>query len=83
MSGYEITCVNRDQRGLIIRLGGIGWSMQVHDALVKVISQQLRLYLRVDETYFDVGVRGEGFDAYFVLEPGGSALHELNNLPSC
>jgi hypothetical protein len=29
-----------------------------------------------------VGVRGEGFDAYFVLEPDGFPLHNLN-FPSC
>lgn len=83
MSGFEITCINRDQRGLITRVGGVGWSMPIHEAVVKVISGQLRMYLRAEEHFFDVGVRGEGFDAYLVLEPEGFALHALSELASC
>ena len=83
MSGFEITCINKDQRGAMVRLGGAGWSMQVHDAIVKLISHQLRLYIRVDDTFFDVGVRGDGFAAYLVLEPEGFALNELSSVASC
>jgi len=83
MSGFEITCSNKDQRGTLVRIGGAGWSMHVHDAIVKLISHQLRLFIRVEDTFFDVGVRGEGFEAYLVLEPKGLALHELSGLASC
>lgn len=83
MSGFEITCVNKDQRGQIIRVGGGGWTLTLREAVVKVISHQLRLYVRVDNHLFDVGVRGEGFAAYLVIEPEGLALHGLAGVPSC
>ncbi len=83
MSGLQITCINKDHRGLLIRLGGSGWSMTTHEAIVKLISHQLRLNLRAGDQYFDVGVRGEGFAAYLVIEPEGVALHNLTSLPSC
>lgn len=83
MSGFEITCINKDQRGIVVRIGGVGWSMHVHDAIVKLISHQLRFYVRVDDAFFDVGVRGEGFAAYLVLEPEGFALQELDGMASC
>lgn len=83
MSGFEITCVNKDQRGAIVRIGGQGWSLTIHEAVVKIISHQLRLWVRVDGADFDVGVRGEGFAAYLVIEPEGFALHNLTALQSC
>jgi hypothetical protein len=83
MSGFEITCANKNQRGLIVRIGGQGWSMEARDAIKKIMSNQVRLRIRVNEAFTDIGIRGEGFDAYLVLEPEGFALHDLNDLPSC
>ena len=82
MSGFEITCINKNSRGLVVRIGGSGWSLGAHDAIVKVISNQIRFTIRVNGTIVQVGVRGEGFDAYLVLEPDGFPLHNLN-FPSC
>lgn len=82
MSGFEITCINRDFRGRVTRIGGEGWSLGTHEAIVKVISNQIRFTIRINGKPVQVGVRGEGFDAYLVLEPDGFALHNLN-FPSC
>lgn len=82
MSGLEITCINKDHHGLIVRIGGDGWSFSIHDVIVKIISQQILFNLYVEGNYQQIGVRGEGFDAYLVLEPGGFPLHDLK-LPSC
>jgi|FLYN01.1.fsa_nt_gi hypothetical protein len=83
MSGYEITCANRDTRGGIVRIGGEGWSLSVHEAIVKLVSQQLRLNIYVDGRLYDVGVRGDGADAYLAVEPDGFPLHSLAGLQSC
>ena len=83
MSGYQITCANRDAHGAIIRIGGEGWTLTIQDAVVKVISQQLRLNIFIDGKLLDVGVGGEGNDAYLVIEPDGFPLHNLTNLQSC
>jgi hypothetical protein len=56
--------------------------MGAHEAVVKVISEQVRFTIHINGIYVQVGVRGEGFDAYFVLEPDGFPLHNLN-FPSC
>lgn len=82
MSGFEITCTNRNSRGVIVRIGGDGWSLRRHEAIVKIISKQIRLTILMDEGYAEVGVRGEGPDAYLVLEPDGCPLCDLN-IPSC
>jgi hypothetical protein len=82
MSGFEITCVNKNSSGLVVRIGGNDWSLGTHEAVVKIISKHLRLTILVDEDYFEVGVRGEDFAAYLVLEPDGFPLHNLN-FPSC
>jgi hypothetical protein len=83
MTGFQITCVNRDARGIIIRIGGEGWTLSFHEAIVKVVSQQLRLNILVDGKLVVVGIRGEGNDAYLVIEPEGFPLHNLTNLQSC
>ena len=83
MSGFEITCANKDQRGVIIRIGGEGWSFDAREAVVKIITQQLRFYIRLDDQTCDVGVRGEAFDSYLALEPDGFPLHNVTTLPSC
>lgn len=83
MSGFEVTCANKNQRGVIVRVGGEGWSMEMREALVKIMSGQLRLRIRVNQDFADIGIRGEGFDAYLVVEPEGFPLHDLTDLPSC
>jgi hypothetical protein len=82
MSGFEITCINKNSRGLVVRIGGSGWSLGAHDAIVKVVSNQIRFSIRANGNLVQVGVRGEGIDAYLVLEPDGFPLHNLI-FPSC
>ena len=82
MSGFEITCINKNAQGLIVRIGGDGWSFSVHDAIVKIISNQILFTVYVAGDYLQVGVKGEGFDAYLALKVDGVALHDLS-LPSC
>jgi hypothetical protein len=83
MSGLEITCANKDQRGMIIRIGGDNWSLGIHEAITKLLSQQLIVYVRFNDTFATVGVRGKGGDAFLALEPDGLPLHDLSSLPSC
>jgi hypothetical protein len=83
MSGFEVTCANKNQRGFIVRIGGEGWSMDAREALVKIMSNQVRLRVRVNNQFADIGIRGEGSDAYLALEPDGFPLHDLTDLPSC
>ena len=82
MSGFEITCINKNSRGQVVRIGGEGWSLGTHDAIVKLISHQIRFTMRVNGQSVQVSVRGEGYDAYLALEPDGFPLHNLN-FPSC
>ena len=82
MSGFEITCINKNSRGFVERIGGNGWSLGAHEAIIKVISQQIRLTILINGQYIQVSVRGEGFDAYLALESDGFPLHHLN-FPSC
>ena len=82
ITGFEITCLNRNTKGDVVRIGGQGWSLSTHEAIVKLISQQARYNIRVNGDLVQVGVRGEGFDAYLALEPDGFALHNLD-FPSC
>jgi len=83
MSGFEITCANRNQAGLIVRVGGADWSLSIHEAVMKIMTAQVRLYIEVDGKTFDVGVRGEGSNAYLMLERDETPLHTLIGLPSC
>jgi hypothetical protein len=82
MSGFEITCINKNARGLLVRIGGEGWSLGIHEAVVKIVSNQMRFLIHTNGKSIQVGVRGEGFEAYLVLEPDGFPLHNLN-FPSC
>ena len=82
MSGYEITCANKNFRGLVVRIGGEGWSLGAHEAIVKILSKQIQLIIRIDGKLVQVGVRGEGSEAYLALEPDGFPLHNLD-FPSC
>jgi hypothetical protein len=83
MSGFEITCANKSPGGQVIRVGGEGWSYETHEAIKKILTQQIRLKIRVDEQEMEVGVRGQGTHAYLVVEPDGYPLHDLHDLPSC
>jgi hypothetical protein len=82
-AGHQITCANKNQNGLIVRVGGQGWSLSIHEAILKISSQQVRLHIRQGNDYFAIGVRGEGTSAYLVLEPDERPLHEVIGLPSC
>jgi len=84
MSGFQITCANRNLNGTIIRIGGDGWSLSTYDAIMKLMSKQLRLNILIGDTRYDIGVWGEGSDAYLALEPDGRPLlHEIDGLLSC
>lgn len=82
-SGFQILCANKNQQGTIIRVGGSGWSLSLYEAIHKIIGKQLRLHIYVGDEVFDIGVRGEGDEAYLVLEPDGIALCEVEGLNSC
>lgn len=83
MSGFEITCTNKNPNGMIVRIGGQGWSLSVYEAIAKLVSQQVRLNLLLDDQYVEIGVRGEGSNAFLVLEPDGKPLHEIRDLTGC
>jgi hypothetical protein len=83
ITGYEITCANKNRNGLLVRLGGENWSMGIQDAVTKLVSQQIRFYLHVDGKPIEVGIRGDGSDSYLVLEPDGFPLHQIMDLQSC
>jgi hypothetical protein len=83
MSQYEITCANKNPNGMITRVGGEGWSFEIREAIIKILSQQDQLTIRVDGRLAQIGVRGEGFDSYLAIEPDGYAIHLLSDLPSC
>lgn len=82
-SGFEIRCINKNPQGVIVRVGGAGWSLSAQEAIAKFLSQQLRFNLLLGEKYVDIGVRGEGVDAYLTVEPEGYPLHEIVGIPSC
>lgn len=82
-SGFQITCANKNHHGVIVRVGGPGWSLSTHEAIAKISSQQLRLHIRLGNELYEVGVRGDGGSAYLVLEPDAKPLHEVAELPSC
>jgi hypothetical protein len=82
-SGFQVTCANKNQQGVIVRVGGPGWSLSHHEAIRKIDSRQLRLYIFIGDVSFDIGVRVMGNDAYLVLEPDGKPLSEVVELRSC
>ena len=82
-SGLQITCANKNPNGIIVRVGGQGWSLSIHEVILGIISQQLRLHIRRGNEYFDIGVRGDDTSAYLVLEPDGTPLNAVVGLPSC
>jgi hypothetical protein len=83
MPGYEILCANKSPDGLLIRIGGDGWSFSLHEAVVKLASSEIRLFVMQDGVEVEVGMRGEGTDTYLALEPDGFPVHELAEMPSC
>jgi len=80
---WQITCANKNTQGIIVRIGGPGWSLGIHEAIVKLVSKQIQLKILVGNETFVVDVHGEGMDAYLVLQSDGRALHELDRLASC
>jgi hypothetical protein len=82
-SGFEVLCANRNLSGAIVRVGGDGWSLSHHEAIQRLNSRQLRLFISIGDESFDIGVRGEGNAAYLVLEPEAKALNEVEGLNSC
>lgn len=83
LSGFEITCANKNMTGTIVRLGGVGWSLSHHEAIYRLNSRQIRLFITIGNESFDIGVRGEGDEAYLVLEPDAKALSSVEGLKSC
>jgi hypothetical protein len=82
-SGYEITCANRNPNGMIVRIGGASWSLGLREAITKLVTHQIRFFILIDGSAADVGIRGEGSDAYLVIEPDGYPLDKLIQLASC
>ncbi len=83
MSGFQILCANKNTNGTIVRIGGSGWSLTTHEAIIQLVTKRLRLNIVIAGVQHDVGVRGEGIDAFLVLEADGKPLHDLETLPSC
>ncbi len=82
-SGFQITCANKNVSGMIVRIGGPGWSMKTHEAIVRIVTRRIRLNILVGDAHYDVGVRGDGVNAFLALEPDGTPLHEIDGLQSC
>jgi len=83
LSGFQITCANKNQNGTIVRVGGPDWSLSRQEAIQKIIMKQIVLYISVGDESFYIGVRGEGHDSYLILEPDGPLLSEIEQLRSC
>jgi hypothetical protein len=82
-SGLEITCANKNNQGVIVRIGGPGWSLSTHEAIMNLLNKEICLHLYIGNASFDIGVQGEGNNAYLILEPDGTPLHQLDQLQSC
>jgi hypothetical protein len=82
-AGFQILCANKNPQGLIMRLGGDGWSLSHHQAIVGLLHKRLRLHIFIGNESFEIGVRGDGMDSYLVLEPNGERLSEVEGLRSC
>lgn len=61
----------------------MGWSLDIREAVVKIMSAQIRLYIQVKGQFVEIGIRGDGSDSFLVLEPDGFPLHNLPDFPSC
>lgn len=82
-SGFHITCINKNQLGIVIRIGGDGWTMSIREAVAQLASERIRLVVLLDNQYVEVGIRTRNSDSYLALEPDGTPLDELEGLPSC
>jgi hypothetical protein len=82
-TGFQVTCANKNQQGVIVRVGGPGWSLSHQEAVQKIGGKHLRLYIYIGNKAFDIGVRVADDDAYLVLEPDATPLSEVSALKSC
>lgn len=82
-TGFQVTCANKNQQGVIVRVGGPGWSLSCQEAVQKIDANQLRLHIFIGDEVFDIGVRVADNDAYLVLEPDATPLSEVSELKSC
>lgn len=82
-SGFQVTCANKNWQGVIVRVGGPGWSLSLQEAIQKIDGQQLRLHIFIGDEAFDIGIRVADNDAYLVLEPDAKPLSEVLELKSC
>ena len=82
-TGFEVTCANKNQQGVIVRVGGPGWSLSLQEAIQKIGGKLLRLHIYFGDEGFDIGVRFVDNDAYLVLEPDAKPLSEVLELRSC
>ena len=82
-TGFQVTCANKNQQGVIVRVGGPGWSLSLSEVIQKIDGQQLRLHIFIGDEVFDIGVRVADNDAYLVLEPDATPLSEVSELKSC
>lgn len=80
---YQITCANKNQNGTIIRVGGQGWSLSHHEAIQKILTNQITMHILVGNQLFLLSVQGKGSDAHLVLEPDGMLLSDVKQLISC
>lgn len=83
LSGFSITCANKNQSGKIIRIGGQGWSLEIRDALKRIIDNTIKLNITIGNSTYYIGIRGNGDNIYAVLEPGGKRLDDIDGLHSC
>jgi hypothetical protein len=83
LSGFQITCANKNQQGVIVRIGGDGWSLSTREAILKLMTGQLRLNILLGDERYTIGIRGEGSESYLALEPDGRPLREIDGLRSC
>ena len=82
-SGFQVTCANKNQQGVIVRLGGPGWSLSRQEVIQKIDRNELRLHIFIGDTSFEIGVRGSGNNAYLVLQPDSTPLVDVAELQSC
>lgn len=82
-TGFHITCANKHPNGTIVRIGGDGWTLDIHEAILQLDSHRIRLNILIGNAYFDIGIREIDNSAYLVLEPDGTPLHEVEGLKSC
>ena len=59
VTGFQITCANKNLNGTIVRVGGPGWSLSQREAIQKIIGNELRLHIFIGDDTFEIGVRGE------------------------